>query len=118
MDNEKEDLGLGSSIPEGYKWSDLAGLSGTDLVDKYEEILEELSKDEGLIGTIFTKATNKIDRPIMLKKVIDMVRNRLSKFSSSLLAAPIRSGYIPSTGAMRVELHSSITGTAVNMNDV
>ena len=73
MDNEKEELGLGSSIPDGYKWSDLADLSGTDLVEKYEDILEELSKDEGLIGTIFTKATNKIDRPVMLKKVIDMV---------------------------------------------
>ena len=73
MDDEKEELGLGSSIPDGYKWSDLVSLSGTDLVDKYEEILEELSKDEGLIGTIFTKATNKIDRPVMLKKVIDMV---------------------------------------------
>jgi len=73
MDDEKEELGLGSSIPDGYKWSDLVQLSGTDLVDKYEEILEELSKDDGLIGTIFTKATNKIDRPVMLKKVIDMV---------------------------------------------
>lgn len=73
MDDEKEELGLESSIPDGYKWSDLVSLSGTDLVDKYEEILEELSKDEGLIGTIFTKATNKIDRPVMLKKVIDMV---------------------------------------------
>ena len=73
MDDEKEELGLESSIPDGYKWSNLVQLSGTDLVDKYEEILEELSKDEGLIGTIFTKATNKIDRPVMLKKVIDMV---------------------------------------------
>lgn len=73
MDDEKEELGLGSSISEGYKWTDLVSLSGTDLVDKYEKILEELSKDEGLIGTIFTKATNKIDRPVMLKKVIDMV---------------------------------------------
>lgn len=73
MDDEKEELGLGSSIPEGYKWSDLIEQNGTDLVDKYEEILEELSKDEGLIGTIFTKATNKIDRPVMLKQVIDMV---------------------------------------------
>ncbi len=73
MDNEKEQLGLGSSIPAGYKWGDLEGLNGTDLVEKYEDILEELSKDEGLIGTIFTKATNKIDRPVMLKKVIDMV---------------------------------------------
>lgn len=73
MDEEKEELGLGSSIPEGYKWADLAKLSGTDLVEKYEEILDELSKVDGLIGTIFTKATNKIDRPVMLKKVIDMV---------------------------------------------
>lgn len=73
MDDEKEELGLGSNIPEGYKWADLVQLSGTDLVEKYEEILEELSKDDGLIGTIFTKATNKIDRPVMLKKVIDMV---------------------------------------------
>lgn len=73
MDNEKEELGLGSSIPEGYKWKDLCDLSGTDLVDKYEEILSELSKDEGLIGTIFTRASNKIDRPVMLAKVIEMV---------------------------------------------
>lgn len=73
MDDEKEELGLGSSIPEGYKWKDLCDLSGTDLVDKYEEILAELSKDEGLIGTIFTRASNKIDRPVMLAKVIEMV---------------------------------------------
>lgn len=73
MDDEKEKLGLGSSIPNGYKWSDLVELNGADLVEKYEDILDELSKDDGLIGTIFTKATNKIDRPVMLKKVIDMV---------------------------------------------
>ena len=29
MDDEKEKLGLGSSIPEGYKWKDLCDLSGT-----------------------------------------------------------------------------------------
>lgn len=73
MDEEKEELGLNSTVPEGYKWKDLVGLNGTDLVEKYEEILRELSKDEGLIGTIFTRATNKIDRPVMLAKVIEMV---------------------------------------------
>lgn len=73
MDDEKEQLGLGSSIPDGYKWKDLKDLSGTDLVEKYEEILTELSKEEGLIGTIFTRATNKIDRPVMLAKVLEMV---------------------------------------------
>ena len=73
MDSEKEELDLGSAIPEGYKWKDLVELSGEDLVKKYDDILEELSKDEGLIGTIFTKATNKIDTPVHLKKVIEMV---------------------------------------------
>ena len=73
MDEEKEELGLNSTVPEGYKWKDLVGLNGTDLVEKYEEIVRELSKDEGLIGTIFTRATNKIDRPVMLAKVIEMV---------------------------------------------
>lgn len=73
MDDEKEELGLNSTVPEGYRWKDLANLSGMDLVEKYEDILRELSKDEGLIGTIFTRATNKIDRPVMLAKVVEMV---------------------------------------------
>jgi len=73
MDAEKEELGLGSSIPDGYKWKDIAGLSGDDLLNKYEEILKDLSEEEGLIGTIFTKATNKISRPVMLKEVFKMV---------------------------------------------
>jgi len=73
MDYEKEELGLGSKIPEGYKWKDFCDLTGEDLVEKYEEILKELSKQDGIIGTIFTKAANKIDRPSYLKKVIDMV---------------------------------------------
>lgn len=73
MDNEKEELGLGSTIPEGYKWADLVDLSGEDLVEKYEDILVELSKEDGIIGTIFTRATNKIDKPVKLAKVIEMV---------------------------------------------
>ena len=73
MDDEKENLGLGSSIADGFKWKDIVELSGTDLVDKYEEILSELAKDDGLIGTIFTKASNKISSPVHLKKVIQMV---------------------------------------------
>ncbi|MGN0500360.1 MAG: N-6 DNA methylase [Ruminococcus sp.] len=75
MDDEKEALGLGSSIPDGYKWKDIVVLNGTDLVDKYEEILSELAKDSGLIGTIFTKASNKIDSPVHLAKIIEMVSN-------------------------------------------
>ena len=73
MYDEKEQLGLGSSIPDGYKWRNLKDLSGTDLIEQYENTLEQLADEDGLIGTIFTRATNKIDRPVMLAKVIDMV---------------------------------------------
>ena len=73
MDDEREEYGFESTIPEGYKWKDLLELSGEDLVDKYEEILKELAEKDGLIGTIFTKASNKIDRPVLLAKVIEMV---------------------------------------------
>ena len=73
MDDEREEYGLISSIPDGYKWKDLTALSGTDLVKQYEVTLEKLSGEPGLIGTIFTKATNKIQTPVHLKKVIDMV---------------------------------------------
>ena len=74
MDEEKEEMGLSSSIPDGYKWKELVDLNGTDLIDKYEEILKELAKEDGLIGTIFTKASNKIDSPVKLAKIIDMVK--------------------------------------------
>lgn len=73
MDDEREEYSLTSSIPEGYKWKDLTALSGMDLVKQYEATLEKLSGEPGLIGTIFTKATNKIQTPVHLKKVIDMV---------------------------------------------
>lgn len=75
MDAEKEELGLGSSLPEGCKWNDLIDLNGEDLIEKYEEILKDLSKDDGLIGTIFTKASNKINSPVHLAKVLQMVDN-------------------------------------------
>ena len=73
MDSEKEELGLGSLIPEGYRWDDLKGLNGSDLTWKYEEILKELSRESGILGTIFTRASNKITEPSKLAKIIEMV---------------------------------------------
>ena len=37
MDDEKEEFGLGSSIPEDCKWKALIKENGDDLVKKYEE---------------------------------------------------------------------------------
>ncbi|MGN0194518.1 MAG: N-6 DNA methylase [Pseudoramibacter sp.] len=73
MDDEKEALGLTSTVPEGDKWQDLVNLSGEDLVEKYENMLRDFSEEDGIIGTIFTNASNKITRPALLEQVIAMV---------------------------------------------
>ena len=48
-------------------------LDGYDLVKQYESTLKLLSQQDNLIGTIYTKAQNKIDKPVYLKKVITMI---------------------------------------------
>lgn len=73
MDSEREELGLGSDVPAGCKWADLTADSGEDRIKTYEAILKTLSEQNGLIGTIFTKATNKIFDSVRLKQIIDMV---------------------------------------------
>lgn len=73
MDKEKAELGFESDIPEGYRWADLTGLDGLDLLKKYEGILEELAKTDNIIGAIFTKASNKITTPVYLKKLVSMI---------------------------------------------
>ena len=74
MDNENTEIfGEDSAIPEGYRWSDLIELDGLDLIAQYESTLKKLSQEENLIGTIFVKAQNKIDKPVYLKKVITMI---------------------------------------------
>ena len=74
MDDENVKLfAEDSAIPEGYRWSDLIELDGLDLIEQYEKALKELSEQANLIGTIYTKAQNKIDKPVYLKKVITMI---------------------------------------------
>ena len=74
MDDENVKLfAEDSAIPEGYRWSDLIELDGLDLIEQYEKTLKELSEQANLIGTIYTKAQNKIDKPVYLKKVITMI---------------------------------------------
>lgn len=62
-----------SEVPVDYRWEDLINLDGFDLVSQYEKTLSVLSKQENLIGTIYTKAQNKIDKPVYLKKVITLI---------------------------------------------
>lgn len=63
MDSEKEELGLESKIPDGYKWKDFCDLSGEDLIEKYEEILKKLCDkaiENGAHVIISNNATEKV----------------------------------------------------------
>ena len=74
MDQENVDtFGDESAIPEGYRWNDLKEMDGEELTEKYNQTLKKLSEQTGLIGTIYTQAQNKIDKPVYLKKVITMI---------------------------------------------
>lgn len=80
MDDERENLiGLPSTLPEGCRWQNLLydkngkQRIGTDLTDTYERILSELQGMDGLIGAIFTHASNKISSPEKLGKLIAMI---------------------------------------------
>ncbi len=78
MDSEKvEMIGVESALPKGCEWKDLLAvqMKGLDLVDKYNSILDRLSKQPGLIGAIFVDAQNKVNTPVYLSKLISMVDN-------------------------------------------
>lgn len=76
MDKESTEIGgVESALPEDCRWDDIhnENIKGEDLVKKYEKILETLSTESGILGSIFVKAHNKITTPVHLKKLIDMI---------------------------------------------
>lgn len=73
MDAEAEVLGIESKIPKDCRWANLVDKDGFDLLERYEKSLKKLSEQPGLIGTIFSKAQNKISQPAHLAKVVAMV---------------------------------------------
>lgn len=74
MDQESIDVyGDESAVPPGFRWADLLQVKGEDLVRRYEQTLKILSVQTGLIGTIFTKASNKIESAAYLDKLITFI---------------------------------------------
>ena len=73
MDAEAEALGIESKIPKDCRWANLVDKDGFDLLERYEKSLKKLSEQPGLIGTIFSKAQNKISQPAHLAKVVAIV---------------------------------------------
>ena len=61
------------AIPKGCDWESLKALSGTDLTDHYNDVLRKLRESDGLLGAIFTQATSRLNNPINLRRLIDMI---------------------------------------------
>lgn len=60
-------------IPAEYNWQSLKSKRGAELEVHYVTLLRELGNKPGMLGTIFTKAQNKIQDPAKLYRLIDMV---------------------------------------------
>jgi type I restriction enzyme M protein len=74
MDEEREELtGVGSVIPDAYRWHCLKALSGDELETRYRHGLEALGKERGLIGQIFKGAQNKISDPAKLQRLVSLI---------------------------------------------
>lgn len=74
MDQERvELLGETSEIASEWRWPTLAGKDGDALELHYRHTLEALATADGLIGTIFRKAQNKLSDPAKLKRVVSLI---------------------------------------------
>ncbi|MFA5518242.1 MAG: class I SAM-dependent DNA methyltransferase [Spirochaetota bacterium] len=78
MDDEgtKEPYNHKSDIPKKYNWQALLDREGSELEAQYIETLQELGKEEGIIGVIFRKAQNKIQDPAKLRRLIVELINK------------------------------------------
>ncbi|MGY1748830.1 N-6 DNA methylase [Modestobacter sp. SYSU DS0511] len=61
-------------VPADCSWQLLLDADGDDLEVTYRHILEKLSRQSGVLGTIFRKAQNRIQDPAKLKRlVVDLI---------------------------------------------
>ena len=65
----KKDTG----IPDGYTWSDMNTLKGAELEEQYKNTLETLATKGGILGQIFSQASNKISNAAILYRIVQMV---------------------------------------------
>lgn len=62
-----------SGIPAGCTWEDMHLLSGAELENRYNAILDELGKQPGILGAIFNHSHNKITNAAILFRVVKMI---------------------------------------------
>ena len=62
-----------TGIPDGYTWSDMNTLKGAELEEQYKKTLEKLAQEGGILGQIFSQASNKISNAAILFRIVQMI---------------------------------------------
>src|SRR5664280_774206 len=70
MADEQYELTRRRVIPKEYDWASLVALDGDELETHYRKLLEDLAKQPGALGAVFQKATNKVQQPAVLRRLI------------------------------------------------
>jgi type I restriction enzyme M protein len=63
----------GAEVPASWDWASLKALSGTRLLDHYNEVLRKLRDAGGMLGDIFTQANSRFNNPVNLRRLIEMI---------------------------------------------
>ena len=83
MDDErtKPPFNKKSDIPKKYNWQSLLKLEGAELEAHYIELLQELGKEDGIIGVIFKKSQNRIqDLAKLMKLIVELINKENWRF--------------------------------------
>jgi len=60
-------------MPNGCSWNDLIQYSGSELLEKYQKVLQTLSKEKGILGDIFAQSLSKFTNSTNLKKLLNLM---------------------------------------------
>ncbi|GAA4156168.1 N-6 DNA methylase [Leifsonia shinshuensis] len=63
-------------VPEEFSWQKLLDAKGAELETLYSSFLQGLGKLDGLLGTIFRKAENRVQDPAILQRLIHDLINK------------------------------------------
>src|SRR3954470_21319009 len=61
-----DERGRGEVVPREYGWTTFAGKDAESLHGHYTKVLKHLSRQDGMLGLIFSEARNKIRDPAKL----------------------------------------------------
>lgn len=63
----------GLELPVGCDWRPLREQSGTDLTDRYVDLLRALGRTPGILGDIYSGAQSRFNNPVNLKRLITLI---------------------------------------------